>query len=308
MNTSISFRNLTFDDRDGPLNFTDDWAQSFWKSSDGQRGTFTWAGDLNATMTFTIPVLANAFYYYGLKRSKGGLYAICVDCDPEHPQFLEVDAFDPSDKGDSPPVLLFYQIFDDFKFHDIILENRLDYRTKTTSQINVDRFEIQVQGPNPTSSTSPSQSSNTFSPGGTGTPATKSSSSVGVVVGGVFAGLAVGVLATFLYLRRRSIRRQLDVHRWCFSFKTSSPGGSAIPSALSPYGTHHASEPQRNNTTQLDPALVSVAEPPLPGVSPQLGQVEFQGSVAAGSVLRSEDYLSPPEYDEMFAVRRDLTS
>jgi len=53
MNTSISFSNLTFDDRDGHLNFTDDWKQSFWKSSDGQNGTFTWAGDLNATMTFS---------------------------------------------------------------------------------------------------------------------------------------------------------------------------------------------------------------------------------------------------------------
>lgn len=49
-------------------------------------------------------VAAVGFRFYGMKRSKGALFGICVDCDPNNLAFKDVDAFDPTDNGQNPPV------------------------------------------------------------------------------------------------------------------------------------------------------------------------------------------------------------
>lgn len=49
-------------------------------------------------------VPANAFYYYGMRRSRGALYAICIDCDPNKPIFESIDAVNATDDGTNPPV------------------------------------------------------------------------------------------------------------------------------------------------------------------------------------------------------------
>ena len=50
------------------------------------------------------PQQAVAFHYYGIPRSNGGLYGICIDCDPNDMRFETVDALDQSDNGQNPPV------------------------------------------------------------------------------------------------------------------------------------------------------------------------------------------------------------
>jgi hypothetical protein len=49
-------------------------------------------------------VAAVGFRFYGMKRSHGALYGICVDCDPNNLIFKDVDAFDATDNGKNPPV------------------------------------------------------------------------------------------------------------------------------------------------------------------------------------------------------------
>jgi hypothetical protein len=50
------------------------------------------------------PVPAKAFYFYGIPRCCGGFYAICIDCDPDNPQFISIDAVNATDNGKNPPV------------------------------------------------------------------------------------------------------------------------------------------------------------------------------------------------------------
>ena len=49
-------------------------------------------------------VAAIGFFYYGIKRSQGGLYGICIDCTPGAPNFIPVDAFNASATSVSLPV------------------------------------------------------------------------------------------------------------------------------------------------------------------------------------------------------------
>jgi hypothetical protein len=49
-------------------------------------------------------VPAIAFYYYGIPRCCGGLYGICIDCDPLNPNFIPIDAVNRTDDGKNPPV------------------------------------------------------------------------------------------------------------------------------------------------------------------------------------------------------------
>ncbi|KAK7464449.1 hypothetical protein VKT23_006619 [Stygiomarasmius scandens] len=93
-----------------------------------------------------------------MKRSNGGRYGICFDCDPNSSSFQTIDALDRTDNGQNPPILLFSQTFDDFGIHQVILINQNDTRTVPSgnSQITIDRFELQLQDPSsPTTSTTP---------------------------------------------------------------------------------------------------------------------------------------------------------
>ncbi|KAK7464447.1 hypothetical protein VKT23_006617 [Stygiomarasmius scandens] len=216
----MSFQNQTFDDRDQSLRYSGNWTKDgFWNASNGQNGTLSSSNDPNATVTFTFPVPANAFYYYGMKRSRGGNYSICIDCDPDQPQPEFIDAYDSSDNGKNVPSLLFAHEFGSFAIHNITLENQPDDRGHSgNSQMTVDRFVIRVQGNSTavsnvtlrlasfvtTSSFSTSITNSPMSPSGFSTTSTP----VGAIVGGVIGGVVLIALAVLLCIRQRCLRRQ----------------------------------------------------------------------------------------------------
>ncbi|KAK7464436.1 hypothetical protein VKT23_006604 [Stygiomarasmius scandens] len=218
----MGLKNVSFDDRDrAHLKYSNNWFfTGSWNASDAPgdpTGTQTSSDGLDANVTFTFPQPANAFYYYAFKRSGGGLYAICIDCDPNNPNFEKIDALGPDD-GKEAPVLLFSKTFGDFGVHEIILTNQNDTRRNPagTSQITVDRFEIQVQGdssdPSSFLSSTPSSSSPTTSP--TTSSITSHSRSVGPVAGGITGGLValLGLCALMLFCIRRKRKLDSDSH------------------------------------------------------------------------------------------------
>jgi len=85
---------------------------------------------------------ATAIYYFAPKRSHGGLYAICIDCDPNAPQFQTIDAFNATDDGQSPPVVLFSKTWPTPAVHRVLLTNQNDTRFNPSgnSQITLDQF------------------------------------------------------------------------------------------------------------------------------------------------------------------------
>ncbi|KAK7464501.1 hypothetical protein VKT23_006670 [Stygiomarasmius scandens] len=179
----MTLQHWTFDDRDteylhyhpkGRWTLDGTWNAS--SVTDNPTGTLAWTNDLNATVKFTFPSVniaapANAFYYYGMKRSNGGLYAICIDCDPYKPQYTFIDALDTQDKGDGLPVLLFARKFLDYGIHEIILENRNDTRVfhSGNSQLSIDRI-IRRSKPNTGSLLIPNSRSFLLNPYGTVQP------------------------------------------------------------------------------------------------------------------------------------------
>ncbi|KAF8184826.1 hypothetical protein BJ912DRAFT_974179 [Pholiota molesta] len=163
----MSSQQLTYDDRDSAFQYTGGWfLDGTWSASNGQSGTLSGTNDPMA-----IPAVS--FTYYGMKRSRGGLYGVCVDCNINNPSFTTIDAFDASDNGQNSPVALYSQSAD---------KNEADSRGTPAgnSQLTVDRIvldrsaDIDIDiftttttrdGTAPTSSSSPlSSSSATTSP------------------------------------------------------------------------------------------------------------------------------------------------
>ncbi|KAJ8084854.1 hypothetical protein PM082_003631 [Marasmius tenuissimus] len=150
------FKNITYDDRDFQnLRYETSWyTQGTW-SSPQDSGTLSSTNDPNARLTFTFPQQAIAFYYYGIRRSRGGLYGLCIDCSPEIPvddkRFEIVDALNRSDNGQNPPVVLFSRTFNTPGAHVVVLTNRNDTRVipSGNSQITVDRFVLEVPDDSP---------------------------------------------------------------------------------------------------------------------------------------------------------------
>ncbi|KAK1217107.1 hypothetical protein PQX77_020253 [Marasmius sp. AFHP31] len=152
------FKNVTFDDRDS-LHFHYDengwYNKGTWSSPRAHKsGTMSSSEQLNASVTFTFPKPAVAFYYYGLGRAFGGLYGICIDCDPSDMRFEPVDALNRSDDGGNPPVVLFSKRFDIPGTHVIVLTNTNDTRVipSGASQITVTQFVLEIDD-SPQSST-----------------------------------------------------------------------------------------------------------------------------------------------------------
>ncbi|KJA27413.1 hypothetical protein HYPSUDRAFT_934114 [Hypholoma sublateritium FD-334 SS-4] len=83
-----------------------------------------------------------------MQRSRGGLYAICFDCNsaPSNTSFI-IDAFNATDDGENPPVLLYRQSFSTPALHHITIKNMPDPRGTPAgnSQLTVQRIELEVQ-------------------------------------------------------------------------------------------------------------------------------------------------------------------
>ncbi|KAF5348339.1 hypothetical protein D9758_010891 [Tetrapyrgos nigripes] len=127
---STGLRNQSFGDGSSSLKYSGLWQRGTW----GESGTVQITIEPFATASFTFPVPANAFYYYGMKRPDGAKYVVYIDgpipCDPRSPNALPIDAFDPSANvfSNDPPVLIFSYEFKDFAVHDITLMNLEDPR------------------------------------------------------------------------------------------------------------------------------------------------------------------------------------
>ncbi|KAL0061519.1 hypothetical protein AAF712_011662 [Marasmius tenuissimus] len=209
---NLRTKNITYDDRDtNHLIYGPNWFHDgTWNASSvGQTGTLTSSNDLNAVVTFTFPEPAIAFYYFGIFRSNGGFYGICIDCDPNEPNFQEIDAFNTTDDGKNPPVALFSKRFDTPAQHVVILRNQKDRRSKPkgNSQITIDRFVLEVMddSPVPVPVTPPPSPSPTSDSGGAGPP-------IGAIIGGAIGGilLAVIVIVTGLYCWHRKWQRDIE--------------------------------------------------------------------------------------------------
>ncbi|KAF4614963.1 hypothetical protein D9613_003516 [Agrocybe pediades] len=226
MSSTVGLRNVTFDDRDtNTLQYQGSWFnQGTWNASSvGETGTLSSTNDVNANVTFTFPTPAVAFYYYGIPRSRGGSYGICIDCDPNNRIFLPIDGVNTTDNGQNPPIVLFSMNFKTPGVHEVILRNQADPRFNGNSQLTLDRFDLEVVDPNAGSSSSSSSSSSstasssTSSTSNTAEPAvaagSSSSTPVGAIVGGVLGGLAaiLAIIILLFWLRTRK-RKATLVH------------------------------------------------------------------------------------------------
>ncbi|THV06451.1 hypothetical protein K435DRAFT_848937 [Dendrothele bispora CBS 962.96] len=188
-----------FDNRDTrDLEYSSDWfVDGFWNTPTDS-GTLSSTNSPSASVSFTFPGKhevywiahtifvsshppvtepARAFFYYGMKRSNGGLYHICIDgCGTGSLDSVDIDALDRSDNGQNPPTLLYSFTFDDFGIHQILLTNQNDTRTVPSgnSQITLDRLELEVQDPG---SSTPSTFSTSTSTSTSDSPAASPSSS-----------------------------------------------------------------------------------------------------------------------------------
>ncbi|KAK1230197.1 hypothetical protein PQX77_006718 [Marasmius sp. AFHP31] len=318
-NLNLRTKNVTYDDRDtNNLKYGPDWFQDgTWIASNvGKTGTLSGAETLDATVTFKFPMPAIAFYYFGMLRSKGGLYSICIDCNPNEPNFLDVDALNITDDGKNPPVALFSKRFDTPAQHVVFLRNQNDTRVvpEGNSQITIDRFVLEVVDdslpviPSP----SPSLTSDTD----------KLGPPIGTIVGGAIGGflLIIIMIATGVYYWHRRKHQLASVPH----DNLSSDDSEASYPTIVPYPVMHPSisKGERSKAGELNPIP---QRPPSP--TPSSGsttvveyfrfrsregqcQVDVERSperrrreADAGPILsEDEESTLPPLYEQIFRV------
>ncbi|KAJ7430722.1 hypothetical protein B0H11DRAFT_2263057 [Mycena galericulata] len=213
-------QNITYDDRDSIFDYSPGWFRTgtYNATSVGQTGTLASSKITSGVnVTFVFPTPATAFFYFGMKRCCGASYLICIDCDPNHPQYITINAVDPTDNGQNPPVVLFSKSFDVAGVHEVILMNEPDLAFGGNSEITLNRFELTV--PDPTATTTTATTPNLFStspPSSTGVTLSSSSSSLlAPILGGVLGGLALLliIIGIWILLQRRSRRPPYNVEQ-----------------------------------------------------------------------------------------------
>ncbi|KAF5345171.1 hypothetical protein D9758_009667 [Tetrapyrgos nigripes] len=307
-------RNSSYDDRDiDHLKYSDGWfLQGSWNASNiagSLTGTLASANNLTANVTFTFPEAANAFYYYGIGRSDGGLYAICFDddCKPPAPKFTRIDGLNRSDNGGNPPHILFSINFDDFGIHTLLLTNQNDTRADSgKSEITLDRFEIQIED----SSVLPSSTSVVQAPA-----STKESSPrlpIGAIVGIILGVLIALMVVMLMCLRRRAIKHQKRKYASSFllfnqpseSFRLDIQALCSVTNE----DTRVAGNPSHRAAVLTD----SESRPPYRSFFLEMGT--RWGAVNAGSAVfgsgseagyqESESSTLPPNYHHVFRGSR----
>ncbi|KAJ3576069.1 hypothetical protein NP233_g675 [Leucocoprinus birnbaumii] len=324
------FRNTTFDDTDtthliySPGGF---WNHGTWNaSSTGQSGTLSTSNVLlDANVTFTFPEPAIGFYYYGIQRSHGAVYGICVDCDQNALSFQTIDAVNTTDDGRNPPVLLYAVHFDTPGVHRIILQNQPDTRfPNNNSQIDIDRFELEVVDPNAPSTltvtasdASASSISQPTSPPSTSPSSIPSSTSknIGAILGGVLGGSALVLIALavwFLFWRRNRFRRNTINHDG-FDPAPGAPRPSpaAVQDSMSeiPTTSAMAAAAAKGRHTYSMQRTHHVAGPSFgssgwttPTTSSGFHHTESsrRGELSPGLMSVSGNDAPPPDYDQLF--------
>lgn len=310
-----AYKNISFDDRDTDhLRYGPGWfLEGSWNASHvRQTGTLASANDLLANVTFTFPMPAVGFYYYGIPRCCGGQYAICIDCDPENPNFIPIDAVNRTDDGQNPPVVLFSVTFDTPAVHEIILTNQNDTRFGH-SQITLDRFDLEVvdenapvENPTPLPTVVPSTTPSTgAAPSAIGAATTSDSNATAAIIAGCIGGVAIIAILFVLFfcLWRRKSRRPPWMEpnnpspfqyapRVPSSFTYSSePGTRQSMLTVSTHTTGRLA-PLRGQGHYASPSMSSAGNPFNP-----------TRETDAGRVFASEETnrTLPPEYEQVFS-------
>ncbi|KZP00723.1 hypothetical protein CALVIDRAFT_552454 [Calocera viscosa TUFC12733] len=132
------------------------------------------SGVAQATATWTFPVAASGFVWYGFQRSDAGLYQICFDCDGNNPIQATVDALNTTSTGSDPPIVL-YSTSLDMGIHTVLISNLFDSRHGSYGQITIDAFGL--TGASGASGSGSTISASTTSSTGSSSSTTSSSSS-----------------------------------------------------------------------------------------------------------------------------------
>ncbi|KIM37129.1 hypothetical protein M413DRAFT_31077 [Hebeloma cylindrosporum] len=324
---TVTFLNETVDYRDTTnLTYKGNWnlRGSYNASNVGETGTLASTEEMGATVTFTFPIPAIAFYYYGLPRCCGGLSEICIDCDPDDGGFIPIDDVNRTGDGKNLPIVLYSMRFSTPGIHDIIIMN-----TSNASELTIDRIDLEVI-------TSSSDSDSTL-------VASAHSPSISAIVCGALGGAFV-LFALVLWLfwfplkqRRKESTGNRDPSPYVAPQTSSLPPLPSIPTASSPpikkssrsaticsgaarrYPSRYGYAPRPGKSEQpsfpaASPPVVSsesasqpgssTASPPVvssestsqPGLS-QLRREQDAGPVPA----ETEGSTLPPEYNEVFA-------
>jgi len=208
-------RNETIDDRQNDtIRYQGIWftTGTYQATSTSDSGTLSSSNIFDANFTVDTPPIL-VFYYFGIKRSQGGFYQICIDCDPNNRVWEDIDGLNATDDGHNPPVVLYSKQFDDAGPHEIIVTNRKDTRfANGNSQITLDKLVYTIDDGTVSNSTvtttatipnTPTGSQTTSAtPSGDGN-GSKSNVSVAAIVGGVVGGILLILVCVFFLLRRR---------------------------------------------------------------------------------------------------------
>ncbi|KAK0484506.1 hypothetical protein IW261DRAFT_1456995 [Armillaria novae-zelandiae] len=294
----------------------------------GETGTLSSTKDQTANVTFTFPQAANAFYYYGIPRCCGGMYAICIDCDFDSPNFEPIDGVNRSDDGQNPPIVLYSKTFDTPEVHKVTLSNQKDPRfAGGNSQITLARFVIQVQddiSPVPESSissmaTSSISATSSIAPEAsqTSTPSsTTSKPPIGAIVGGVLGGIvAISLCFIIWFFMRRRHRTQPEHNNTNTSFHTSPyqytpfiiPGPRTnTPTVYTVTDITSDYTPQKTNRTPGASVLNSSSGRTQPSSSRMASSDRLpRRETDAGRIDIGDDdddlRTLPPEYEDVFS-------
>ncbi|KAK1217110.1 hypothetical protein PQX77_020256 [Marasmius sp. AFHP31] len=270
---------------------------------------------------------AVAFHYFGMLRPAGGLYGICIDCDPNGPNFQTIDAINITDDGKNPPVALFSKRFDTPARHVVLLMNQNDSRVVPTgnSQITIDSFVLEVVGddeslattlPSTSSTSSVSVITLSFSPSSTSVSDEKGTP-IGDIIGLAIGGTLLGIMmiVTGFYCRHRR-KRQLksSAHD-----DVSTDGGASFP-IIVPYALMYPSiskeeRPKagvsRRTTPQRIPrptsssgsgSMVAFFRSRRQDRRPELGTRRLEQREADGGPVPPEEerFTLPPSYEQVF--------
>ncbi|KIY73340.1 hypothetical protein CYLTODRAFT_439902 [Cylindrobasidium torrendii FP15055 ss-10] len=310
-------KNVTYDDRDQThLIYQSYWFhEGAWNATNvGKTGTLSSTELIDANVSFIFPEPANAFYYYGIPRCCGGTYGLCIDCDPNDRQFIEIDAVNATDDGHNEPVVLFSHHWEEYGTHEIILKNMNDTRFGS-SQLTIDRFVVQVEDPTGEAASSSAQSSASPTSSSSATASAEASGSstpTGTIAGGVVGGvLALVLFAGILFcLRKRRVRQ---AHLEENSAIRTEPFMASAPTATSVSGTVPSSSTSALPTTLFTDKRQPSSDISSPTDTHSPVQLTSQrsnlslprrretdaGRLAADEDL-DEDNTLPPEYQEVF--------
>ncbi|THH10535.1 hypothetical protein EW145_g1249 [Phellinidium pouzarii] len=143
-NHSFVLKNVTIDDNDSSLKYSQGWNRSMSSLAIG--GSFHIANHVGDLVSFSLPANAVAIYYVGYQQSAGALYEACLDCSTQGTGNANViDAFNNASRSTAPTLLYEDTNLDPSVLHTFALSNLADARFRNTSTITLDAFIVTVQ-------------------------------------------------------------------------------------------------------------------------------------------------------------------